>query len=159
MLCLGSFTSSFAQKATHSVIAPITLDQLEARIANGKDTTYIINFWATWCIPCIKELPYFEQVHQDFQKKPVKVILVSLDFKSQLDKQVVPFLTKKKYQSEVMFLDEDDQQVYIDRISPEWSGAIPATLFINRIQGKRTFHEGAFTQQELNTYLNKNFNL
>ena len=60
----------------------LTLNELEQRVAKGKDTTYVVNFWATWCGPCVEELPYFEKVNAENVSKPFKVILMSLDFKS-----------------------------------------------------------------------------
>jgi len=110
----------------------LKLDDLDQRIAKGKDTTYVINFWATWCAPCVAELPNFEKLHLSNLKKPVKVLLVSLDFKSKLQKEVIPFVQHNKINAEVFLLNEADQQQYIERIDKKWSGAIPATLFVNK---------------------------
>jgi thiol-disulfide isomerase/thioredoxin len=131
----------------------LKLDDLDKRFANGKDTTYVVNFWATWCLPCVAELPNFEKLRVENLKKPVKVLLVSLDFKSKLQKEVIPFVQKNKINAEVFLLNESDQQVYIERIDKKWSGAIPATLFINK--KVRRFYETEFTEKELkNTLLN-----
>ncbi|WP_316797549.1 TlpA disulfide reductase family protein [Pedobacter agri] len=130
----------------------LTLDDLERRIANGRDTTYVINFWATWCSPCVAELPNFEKLRLANLKKPVKVFLVSLDFKSKLQKGVIPFVLKNNIKAEVFLLNEPDQQQYIERIDKKWSGAIPATLFVNK--KVRRFYEKEFTEKELaNTLL------
>ena len=110
----------------------LKLDDLDQRIAKGKDTTYVINFWATWCAPCVAEVPNFEKLHLSNLKKPVKVLLVSLDFKSKLQKEVIPFVQHNKINAEVFLLNEADQQQYIERIDKKWSGAIPATLFVNK---------------------------
>ena len=59
------------------------------------DTTYVINFWATWCSPCLKEIGYFEQLYRDSKDRRIGVILVSLDFPSQAEKTVLPFLKDK----------------------------------------------------------------
>jgi thiol-disulfide isomerase/thioredoxin len=131
----------------------LKLDELDKRIANGKDTTYVINFWATWCSPCVAELPNFEKLRLANLKKPVKVLLVSLDFKSKLQKEVIPFVLNNKINAEVFLLNEPDQQQYIERIDKKWSGAIPATLFVNK--KARRFYEKEFTETELkNTLLN-----
>jgi thiol-disulfide isomerase/thioredoxin len=131
----------------------LKLDDLDKRFANGKDTTYVVNFWATWCLPCVAELPNFEKLRVENLKKPVKILLVSLDFKSKLQKEVIPFVQKNKINAEVFLLNESDQQVYIERIDKKWSGAIPATLFINK--KVRRFYETEFTEKELkNTLLN-----
>ncbi|MFF5384269.1 TlpA disulfide reductase family protein [Pedobacter suwonensis] len=139
--------------ATSAQVKLLTLNELDKRIANGKDTTYVINFWATWCSPCVAELPNFEKLRLANIKKPVKVILVSLDFKSKLQKEVIPFVQRNQINAEVFLLNEPDQQQYIERIDKKWSGAIPATLFVN--QKSRQLYEKDFTEAELkNTLLN-----
>lgn len=144
MMIIFLFTASsvFCQK-----VELLTVDRLNERIDQGKDTMYIVNFWATWCAPCIKELPHFEKLQQDKQPEKLKVLLVSLDFKSRLEKSVVPFVKKRELKNEVFLLDETDQQVFIDRIDKTWSGAIPATLFVKG--EKRKFLEKEFTYQTL----------
>jgi thiol-disulfide isomerase/thioredoxin len=115
----------FAQKK----IPILTINQLLNRIENNSDTLYIVNFWATWCKPCVAELPDFEKVNQTYKDKKVKVLLVSMDFKEDLKKRLIPFIKKNKYTSETLLLNETDGS-FIDKISKEWSGAIPGTLFI-----------------------------
>lgn len=104
------------------------IDALLNRIKNP-DTLYVVNFWATWCKPCVEELPGFDSLLVMNIKSPVKVILVSLDFKEDLEKKVKPFLLKRSIKSECLLLDEVNGNDFINKISPEWSGAIPATLF------------------------------
>lgn len=108
----------------------LSLDQLEKRIQNGKDTTYVINFWATWCTFCNRELPYFEKLNKEYHSEKLKVLLVSVDFISVFKTKLIPFVKKKQLKSEVFLLNEKNQQEYIDRVDKSWSGAIPATLFI-----------------------------
>lgn len=127
----------------------LTLNELEQRVAKGKDTTYVVNFWATWCGPCVEELPYFERLTSENAKKPFKVILMSLDFKSKLKTDVEPFVAKHKLKSEVFVVNEMDQQKFIDRVDKNWSGALPATLIMNTDKKVRSFYEKAFTHEEL----------
>lgn len=111
------------------------------RMYNGSDTTYIVNFWATWCKPCVAELPEFERLNQAYGKGPVKVILVSLDFKEDLQKRLIPFLQKNSYSCEVVLLDESNGNNFIDQICPQWSGAIPATIITSKNKQKFIFFE------------------
>lgn len=127
----------------------ITIDELEQRLGQGEDTTFVVNLWATWCGPCVREMPYFEAL----DRSRAKVLLVSLDFEEVLDSKVVPFLQKKEIVSEVVLLQQGDPNVWIPRISEAWSGAIPATLFVNRTKRVRSFHEGSFDEGDLEAKL------
>lgn len=120
-------------------------------LAKEDDTLRVVNFWATWCGPCVKELPHLEQLQRDNLEQPLRVILVSLDFPSQLQKRVVPFVKKRKLRSTVLLLDGGDPNLWIDRVEPRWSGSIPATLFLYK--GKRIFYEGQISEQELEQYV------
>jgi thiol-disulfide isomerase/thioredoxin len=93
------------------------------------DTVYVINFWATWCGPCRKELPEFEKVHLEYRHQKVKVLLVSLDFPAQIDKTLPGFLRDNHISAPVIVLDEPDANSWIDKVNPAWTGSIPATLF------------------------------
>lgn len=131
----------------------LNIDQLNERIKNGKDSTYVVNFWATWCAPCIKELPHFEKLNAEHKAEKLAVLLVSVDFKSKLKSAVIPFVKRKNMKSEVFLLNESSPQEYIDRIDKSWSGSIPATLFIKG--DKRTFIESEFTYEQLLTEYKK----
>jgi thiol-disulfide isomerase/thioredoxin len=124
-----------------------TINSLYNRVDHGQDTVFIINFWATWCGPCAKELPDFEKFSIDYKNEKLKVLLISLDAKSKIRSSVLPFIKRNRIKNEVFVLDEADPQVYIDRVDSNWSGGLPATLIIkNR---KRNFFEKDFTYEEL----------
>lgn len=139
----------FSISAYSQNVKLLTIDQLNERVQTGKDTTYVVNFWATWCAPCIKELPHFEKLAADYKAEKLKVLLVSVDFKSKLSSNVIPFVKRKNLKNEVFLLNESSPQEYIDRIDPSWSGSIPATLFIKG--EKRKFAESEFTYEQLLT--------
>jgi thiol-disulfide isomerase/thioredoxin len=103
---------------------------------------YVINFWATWCKPCVEELPLFFELEEKLKHKKVEFIYVSLDFIKQLEKSLVPFLNKNKVRSKVIVLDQKNANEWMEKIEADWSGSIPATLFYNSIS--RKFHEGKF---------------
>lgn len=115
------------------------------------DTTYVVNFWATWCKPCIQELPSFDSLYTISKNQPVKILLVTLDFKEDMEKKTNPFLVKKQVQSECILLDEVNGNDFINQIDPKWSGAIPATLI--KRGDKRTFLEKKTHLKELQEQL------
>ena len=111
------------------------------------DTVYVINFWATWCAPCVKELPYFETLNTNYNNKNVKVLLVSLDFPHLYDSKLKPFIEKRKLQSKVIALDDVDMNAWIPQVDESWSGSLPATMIYRNENSK--FFEQSFTYQEL----------
>ena len=119
---------------------------IEKFLHQKDNKTYVINFWATWCAPCIKELPYFEQIQEKF-KKDVEVILISLDFPSQYETKLIPFLEKRQLKSKVIVLDDVDMNSWIPKIDSNWDGAIPVTLIYN--SKNRQFYPQSFTYDEL----------
>lgn len=125
---------------------------LKKEILSDKNTIYVVNFWATWCGPCVKELPHFEQLNSE--NKNIKVVLVSLDFKNTLESKLKPFLKKKNIKSEVVLLTDTDYNSWLPQVDKEWSGSIPATLIIKN--GQQFFAEKIFSSYtELNQYVNK----
>ncbi|MFI1770880.1 TlpA disulfide reductase family protein [Thalassobellus citreus] len=115
------------------------------------DTIYVINFWATWCAPCVKELPSFEKLNETYANKNVKVILVSLDFPHLYEKKLKPFIKEKKLKSKVIALDDADMNTWIPQINKSWSGSIPATIIYKNDTSK--FFEQSFSFEELETEL------
>lgn len=120
---------------------------LEQLSSHRNDTTYVLNFWATWCSPCVKEIGYFEELHRQTGSEKVKVILVSLDFPNQIQQRVIPFLKEKKITAQVLLMNDLDYNSWIDLIDPGWSGSLPATLIYKR--ENRVFLERELSQEEL----------
>lgn len=134
-------------------IATYKIDNLTQRIFNNSDTTYVVNFWATWCKPCVAELPEFEKLHLNYSSKKVKVLLVCIDFKDELEKRVKPFIEKAKYTCEVLLLDEVNGNDFINKIETSWSGAIPATLITKKSKSINYFIEKKVTYDFLVDHL------
>lgn len=139
--------SAMLEDGEYSIPVYEGFDALAPLLEQRGDATVILNFWATWCAPCVEELPYFEEITRDYDAGQVRVILVNLDFRSQLNKRLLPFIKKHELQSEIVVLDDPDANAWIDRVDPSWTGAIPATVIYNR--EKRAFYEQSFTREEL----------
>ncbi len=143
------FLGLMASTATAQQPEVIKYGDLSSRIEADSDTLYVVNFWATWCRPCVLELPYFDAAQAEFADQTVKVLLVSLDFVEDYDTKLLPFLKRRPTASEVVLLDEPKYNTWLDKVSPEWSGALPATIFVKTSSDIRVFHEGDYTQEEL----------
>lgn len=119
----------------------IKLGQLQKILIQKSENIQVINFWATWCGPCVKELPLFEKFN-NAKPENVKITLVSLDL--DLDpnpEKVYKFIERKKILSEVLILNEKNPNDWIEKIEKQWTGALPATIVINQKTGKRKFVE------------------
>ena len=134
-------------------VVKIGTNELMELLNKQNDTTYVVNFWATWCSPCVKEIPYFQSLQDAYSDKNLQVILVSMDFPNQLEKRVNPFLAKREISLPVYLMTDLDYDSWIERVDPSWSGAIPATLIYNR--SDRIFFEQEFEKDALFSQLNK----
>ena len=152
ILALLSFLS-FSASAQNA--ATIKLSELQAIINTKSDEIQVINFWATWCGPCIKEMPYFEKLTSE-NIPGVKVTLVSMDLDINPDaEKVYKFIARKNIKSEVLLLDAPDPNSWINKIEKEWSGSLPATLIINHKTGQRKFVGKALQEGELETLISE----
>jgi thiol-disulfide isomerase/thioredoxin len=103
------------------------------------DETLVINFWATWCQPCVEELPYFERLARETD---ARVVMISLDFKKDVATRLKKFVEERDLKLPVIALADGDYNSWIDRVDPSWGGAIPVTLIC---RGKeRRFHDTKF---------------
>ncbi len=131
----------------------IQKSHLEHWLNADTDTIYVLNFWATWCGPCVAELPDFEKLNQKYADQKVKVVLISTDFKRNVETKVKSFVKRKNLRSQVMFMNEPNPNTWINLISPEWTGSIPATLILPKHKGERIFFEKQMNFEELEAVL------
>ncbi|CAN5404405.1 hypothetical protein BH11BAC2_BH11BAC2_24510 [soil metagenome] len=144
----------FLMSAFHPIKAQqasiIKLAELTEIINRNTDTVYVLNFWATWCKPCVAELPGFISVASDLQNSKLKFYFISLDFKREFESRLIPFLEKQSLPGPVYLLDEPDYNSWINLIEPTWQGSIPATLIISKnVDNHHQFIEGEITPEDL----------
>ena len=145
-----------AYGASGQTVRALKLPQLQAYLAEqAQSKTVVVNFWATWCKPCVHELPFFEAAQKDFASKGVKIVLVSVDFSDELESRLAPFVKSKGLECEVILLDESNPNEWIDKVNKDWSGSIPVTLIFDKKSGFTKFHAGEFTPDELKKYIDK----
>ena len=124
-----------------------SFEEFQSLLQRNNDTTYVVNFWATYCAPCIKEMPVFRKLDKNYQDKPVKIVLTSLDFGSNVKDRVRGFMKQHDIRSKVVILDDPDGNSWINKVSEKWSGALPGTLIYNKTS--REFYEKTFTYSEI----------
>lgn len=164
MLSLYSFSASGRTMDSTSLTEKDSLfipvynyDELKPFLSKDNDTTYVVNFWATWCTPCVQELPYFVELNKAYKNQAFKLILVSLDFKKDYIRKLQPFVVERSLESHVVVLEDNDSNYWIDDIDKTWSGSIPATLVFKgkqRVFYERTFHGPDELKEIVKPYLN-----
>ncbi len=129
----------FIVQAQH--IRKLGIVDIENYIAASKDQVLVINFWATFCKPCVAEIPSFIKITNKYKSDSVKLLLVSLDLPSYYPKKIAAFIKQRKFKAPVVWLNETNADYFCPKVDPKWSGSIPATLIINTKTGYRKFFE------------------
>ena len=155
MIIVLFYSLNFSQ-ISGQTIPEIDKEGITMIMQKSNDTTYVVNFWATWCSPCVKEIGYFEELYREYESSALKVILVSLDFPNQVEKRLIHFIQEKEISAPVLLMTDLYYNGWIDQVNPSWSGAIPATLIYNR--ETRIFLEKELTRDELFKHVNQTLN-
>ncbi len=138
----------YLNETTAQDIPKWKLADLQAAIKGAEKPT-IFNFWATFCKPCIEELPYFQELTKKYDSAGVRLVLVSLDLPEAYPARITKFAQKQKITAPITFLDETNADLFCPAVDPKWSGAIPASLFINNNTGYRKFFEDQLSKEQL----------
>lgn len=139
VMMLAAF-STYAQ----TTVTKMSIGELDAYISNS-EKPLIVNFWATFCKPCVNEIPYFLSHISDRYEGEVDIVLVSLDPKDYYPRKLTAFAGSKKFNAPIIWLNESNADVFCPRINVKWSGAIPATLMINNKTGAKKFYDRQLT--------------
>ena len=156
MRILAVFMFCMFCRAQQVDVSVMKYEDLEKKIQKEKDKLLVVNFWATTCAPCVKELPHFMEVNNKYAGNPrFKMILVSLD--RLVDKErVLKFIKNKNLTAEVVLLDDIKRMnTWIPRFEKEWDGNIPVTLFYRNGE-KVYFNDGEMTKETLEKTITEN---
>lgn len=116
-------------------IQTVKFDALKQCIYNKSDTVYVVNFFASWCKPCIQEMPELLFFANATKNIKTKLVFVSLDSKN-VQEKLLQIVQQYSLQN-VYLLDESNANNWINKIDKHWSGAIPATLIIKKGKNKK----------------------
>jgi thiol-disulfide isomerase/thioredoxin len=120
-----------------------------SNLIEKSDSILVINFWATFCVPCIEEIPDLIKYTNLHKKDKVKLYLVSVDLPEYYPNKIKKFVTKKKFTTNIAWLNETNADYFCPIISEQWSGAIPATLIVNTKKSYRQFYEKKLSATEI----------
>ena len=135
---------------TDSLPFPIVdnFDLLEPLFNQKNDTTYVINFWATWCAPCVHEFPYFQRLSKEMKDEAVEIVMISLDFDKQIRTKLPQFIKEHEVTIPVVSLVDPKPHIWIDKVDPQWEGSIPITIIYHNDQ-RRFITEEVASYEEL----------
>jgi thiol-disulfide isomerase/thioredoxin len=162
--CSGSVENN-SNNVINSSTPPIYKNIIEQKIVDfsgykeavqkNDDVLYVVNFWATWCVPCVKELPHFIALNEKYKDQRFNMTFVTLDAAKDFESRVIPFVEEKKMNADLLLLsDVKNMNTWIKEVNINWSGAIPATIFYKN--GKALyFTEGQLSKTELEILINK----
>lgn len=147
LFCLVSVTSLINAQQ----IRKVKIDEL-VKYMDTATVPLVVNFWATWCKPCIHEIPWFEKGVAAVKDKNVRLLLVSVDLPGDYPKYIANFAKDKGYTSTILWLDETNADVFCPKIDKSWNGNIPVTVMVNNAKKYRQFYseqipEARFTQE------------
>ena len=125
----------------HGQIPKWSIDDLTRFIQQEKKPV-IINLWATFCKPCVAEIPYFLRITDSVAGDKVDILLLSLDLANDYPKKISEFAAARGFKKPIAWLNETDANVFGPKIDSTWTGAVPSSIFINPRTGYRKFYEG-----------------
>ena len=148
----------FAMATKGQPIRKMKMTDVVQSFSNNSDTVYVVNFWATFCKPCVGEIPYFISIAKQYEGQKVKLLLVSLDLPSYYPRKIADFVKKSHFDTNIAWLNDTNADIFCPMVDQKWSGAIPATIIVNGKKGYKKFFEdemsAAIFEKELKLALN-----
>lgn len=144
---------AFVMAASSQTVAKWKIEDVVKSFSGKNDTVYVVNFWATFCKPCIEEIPDFIRIVEKYKTQKVKLLLVSLDLPSYYPAKIAAFAKKNNYKTNIVWLNETNADHFCPMIDAKWSGAIPSTIIVNNKTGYKKFAEDQMKPEEFEAAL------
>ena len=161
-LCAVACTQQSAQETTErqteaaptqneiGAVAGVDMAALDALLTEAKGKVLVINFWATWCVPCVAEMPELAEFYREHSRDDVAFLALSLDSPDGIEDTVKPFMRQHEIPFPAYVLTERDIEAISVLIRQEIYGALPTTIVYDRNGAVKKMWEGAITLDELN---------
>lgn len=141
--------AAFEDEEDNSALKPLkNTGEVQKIFDKSKGKVILLNFWATWCPPCVKEFPELMKLHSKYKDKGFELVFISLDEVSDIDTKLKPFLKNYGVNFTTYYNTFSKPEELINYIDKSWSGAIPSTYIYdkqgvlkNSIVGNRTYEQ------------------
>jgi len=134
LLAANQSDLSFPVYATYAEVEPFFQQK-------NDNITYIVNFWATWCRPCISEMKHFEQLTRETSRDDLQVVMISLDKTENVHTKLKDFVASRPLNLPVVSFTDNYFDGWIYKVDNAWQrSSIPVTLVYRN--GKRYFNKG-----------------
>ncbi len=130
------------------VVEPIDEERFDQLIKQRNGKYLLLNVWATWCVPCIEEFPDLIRLVKEYENSNFEIVGLSVDYPDEVESKIVPFLKKHQVNFRVYVRNFKDDQKFINRLNPNWSGAVPATAIYDSQGTQKTFFIGKHSLEE-----------
>jgi thiol-disulfide isomerase/thioredoxin len=127
----------------YPLVTTLENGNLEPVLEKLRGKVIVMNVWATWCVPCVKEFPDLLELREKYHDKGVELVFLSVDDPDELESKVYPFLMKMDVKFETYIRSSGDEQDFVNGVDESWSGAIPLTLIYDRTGKKNTIIYGS----------------
>lgn len=141
--CMLMVSIGFSQ-----TVKKVKATEVEAYLKNS-DHPIVLNCWATWCAPCVEEIPYFMETVKKYSDQKVELVLMSLDFATSYPNRIVDLIKKKHFEATFLWLNETNADYFCPKIDPKWDGTLPSTLYVDAKTGYRKFFGRPMTDRQI----------
>jgi len=140
-------------------IKPISkTDDIKSIMDANKGKVVLLNFWATWCKPCVKEFPDLVKLQNNYKDKGFVLVFISADMPEEIKSKVTPFLNQEKVDFTTYYIGSDKPEDIINYVDKDWQGAIPSTYIYDKDGNVKTSILGTKSYEQFETEINKYLN-
>ena len=133
LLLIASINIVIVAGSRSQELKPVgSAEEIKAIFDKARGNVVLVNFWATWCKPCVKEFPELTKLYKNYNDKGFELVFISLDDQQDIDSKLKPFLKKQGVDFLSYYSAFSNAEELIDYIDKNWQGAIPSSYIYDR---------------------------